>query len=275
MESDLVSSPSSPPSQFDVFKWLTAWRRARILAQQPIDDAVWQRVVRATRSLHALNTDDHARLRELATIFIAEKTFVGTHDLMVDDYTRAAIAAQACLPILDLGLDYYREWFTIVLYPGAFVANRSTEDEDGIVHTGYEELDGESMAGGPMALSWAEADPECAEAGANVAANVVLHECAHKLDELTGIANGLPPLHSGMRVTEWSAAFTAAFEHFSAAADGDAVLGFDDYAATDPAEFFAVMTEAFFESPATLRKAYPLVYAQLMAFYRQDPARRL
>ncbi|NJN51049.1 MAG: zinc-dependent peptidase [Gammaproteobacteria bacterium] len=254
-----------------MFKWFTARRRDRIVRRHPIADALWHDVVSATPVLAALDQSELRRLREMATVFVAEKSFVGTHELVVTDYMRVAVAAQACLLILNLGLGYYRDWYTVVLYPTAFVASRETEDEDGVVHTGYEELDGESMTGGPMALSWEEVDPRTA----SPEGNVVLHECAHKLDELTGDPNGLPPLHMDMRVSNWSAAFTAAFAHFDAAVASADELEFDDYAATDASEFFAVMTESFFSTPQRLREEYPAVYEQLARFFRQDPARRL
>ena len=114
--------------------------------------------------------------------------------------------------------------------------------------------------------------------------NVVLHECAHKLDELNGEPNGLPPLHADMSVKEWAAAFSAAYERFTQEVDAygderlledeEVDLSLDDYAATDPAEFFAVMTEAFFESPQVVAEDFPAVYRQLARFYRQDPAAR-
>lgn len=252
--------------------WLRAKRRARILARRPIPDALWQDVVEATPFLRALDDAERARLRTLATLFVADKTFVGTHELAIDDYMRVAVAAQACLPILELGIDYYRDWLTVVMYPGGFVAHREVEDEDGIVHTGYEELDGESMAGGPMAISWQETDPRSSPDSPVV----VLHECAHKLDELTGEPNGLPPIHPRMSRHDWAAAFSDAYERFATAADEAeaADLEFDDYAATDAAEFFAVMTEVFFTSPDELFAEYPRVYEQLKAFYRQDPLAR-
>ncbi len=254
-------------------KWFTAWRRDRILRRRPIDDGLWGEVVRATAALEGLTENELLRLRDLSTIFATEKTFIGTHELVVSDFMRIAVAAQACLPILNLGLGYYRDWYTVVLYPGAFVAHREIADEDGIVHTGYEELDGESMAGGPMALSWEESDPRTIDR----ASNVVVHECAHKLDELTGEPNGLPPLHANMSLDQWSTAFARAFEHFSETAEHAAAaddFDFDDYAATDAAEFFAVMTEAFFETPAVLQDEYPDVYEQMRQFFRQDPALR-
>ena len=245
-----------------------AWRRKRILARRPLDEALWQRVTGDLPILERLNADEFARLRELVTVFVREKSFYGAHEFGVDDYMRVVVAAQACLPILNLDIDYYRGWYSIVLYPGGFVAEREFEDEDGIVHTGYEELDGESAEGGPIALAWDEAQPQ--PAGSPY--NVVIHEFAHKLDELTGVPNGLPPLHPDMSVKTWANVMNAAFEDFTAAAAADPEL--DDYAATDPAEFFAVMSELFFTVPDELREDQPGVYEQLAAFYRQDPVAR-
>src|SRR5262249_44974135 len=159
-----------------------------------------------------------------------------------DDTMRVTIAAQACLPVLNLGLDLYRGWYTVILYPGAFVAHRETPDEDGIVHTGFEELDGESAQDGPVVLSWDEAQP----LPEHEPYNVVIHECAHKLDELTGAPNGLPPLHADMNVAEWSRVMNAAYDDFNDRLNRDVELPFDDYAASDPAEFFAVVSELFF-----------------------------
>jgi len=247
---------------------LTAWRRRRLLRRYPLDDALWQHVVNDLSVLHRLNTEERQQLRELVNVFVHEKSCFGAHDLVVDDYMRVAVAAQACLPILNLGIDYYRGCRSIVLYPGGFVAEREFEDEHGIVHTGYEELDGESAEGGPIALAWDEAQPQPEDSPYNV----VIHEFAHKLDELTGAPNGLPPLHRSMSVKTWAEVMNAAFEEFAAAADADPDL--DDYAATDPAEFFAVMSELFFTMPRELRNDQRAVYDQLAAFYRQDPACR-
>src|SRR5574337_1049056 len=136
-----------------------AWRRARTLARHPIADDLWRTTVDALHILDRLDDAEIARLRDLVTLFLRQKTFVGAHELAVTDAMRVTIAAQACLPVLALGLDYYRGWYTLIVYPGAFVAHRERHDEDGIVHTGYEELDGESAEGGPVVLSWDEAQP--------------------------------------------------------------------------------------------------------------------
>jgi Mlc titration factor MtfA (ptsG expression regulator) len=247
-----------------MLKRFRAWRHARILERHPIPDDVWRETVDSLHILDRLDDAEVARLRELATLFLRQKGCVGAHEHVVTDEMRITIAAQACLPILNLGLDYYRGWYTVILYPTAFVAHRERRDDDGIVHTGYEELDGESAEGGPLVLSWDEAQPRPVDEPYNV----VVHEFAHKLDELTGAPNGLPPLHADMSVDEWSRAMTAAYDAFNALLDRDEEPPFDDYAGSDPAEFFAVTSELFFAAPDVLIDTYP---AQLKAFYRQDP----
>ena len=250
-----------------MLKQFRAWRRARTLERHPIADDLWRTTVDSLHILDRLDDAEIARLRELATLFLRQKGFVGAHGFEVTDAMRVTIAAQACLPILNLGLEYYRGWYTLILYETAFVAHRERRDEDGIVHTGYEELDGESAEGGPLVLSWDEAQPQAADEPYNV----VVHEFAHKLDELTGAPNGLPPLHRDMSVEAWSRAMTAAYDAFNDLLDRDEEPPFDDYAGSDPAEFFAVTSELFFAAPDVVIDAYPQVYAQLKLFYRQDP----
>jgi len=178
---------------------------------------------------------------------------------------RVSIAAQASLPILELGLDWYAGWTGIVVYPGDFRVRRREMDEDGVVHEWEDELAGEAMPGGPIVLSWDAAahDP---------AMNVVLHEFAHKLDMLNGEADGVPPLHVGMDRRAWLATFEDAYEGFCDAVDRGKDTWLDPYASEHPSEFFAVVSEAFFGDPRETKRRYPGVYDQLVLFYRQDPA---
>jgi hypothetical protein len=180
---------------------------------------------------------------------------------------RVSIAAQACLPILALGLDWYAGWSGIVVYPGDFRVKRSEVDEHGVVHEWDDDLAGEAMPGGPVVLSWDAAahDP---------AMNVVIHEFAHKLDMLNGEADGQPPLHAGMDRAAWKRAFGEAYRGFCDALERGKDTWLDPYAAEHPSEFFAVVSEAFFEDPLQTRRRYPDVYEQLRLFYRQDPAAR-
>ena len=240
--------------------WLTEWRRRRVLARHRIDDALWQAASAPLKFLPRA-----PKLRELALLFLAEKEFTGAHQLPVTDVMRVSIAAQACTPILELGLDWYRGWRGIVVYPGDFRVRRQEVDEDGVVHEWEDDLAGEAMPGGPVVLSWDAAahDP---------AINVVIHEFAHKLDMLNGEADGVPPLHAGMDRREWRAAFAEAYDGFCDAVDRGRDTWLDPYAAEHPSEFFAVISEAFFREPHETKRRYPDVYEQLALFYRQNPA---
>jgi hypothetical protein len=240
--------------------WLTEWRRRRVLRKHAIGDALWQK---ATGSLPFLPAS--AKLRELTLLFLAEKQFAGAHGIEVSDEMRVAIGAQACLPILELGLEWYAGWHGIVVYPGDFRVRRREIDEDGVVHEWDDDLAGEAMPGGPVVISW-----DAAAHDASI--NVVIHEFAHKLDMLNGAADGLPPLHPGMSARAWKRIFEEAYEGFCDALERGRDTWLDPYAAEHPSEFFAVMSEAFFEDPAETRRRYPEVYEQLKLFYRQDPA---
>jgi len=231
-----------------------------VLQKHRIDDALWKR---ATAGLAFLPATE--KLRDLVLLFVAEKQFVGAAGLEVTDAMRVSIAAQACLPILGLGLDWYAGWSGIVVYPGDFRVRRAELDEHGVMHEWDDELAGEAMPGGPVVLSW--------DATAHDAAiNVVIHEFAHKLDMLNGAADGVPPLHVGMDRGAWLAAFTQAYEGFSDALERGRDTWLDPYAAEHPAEFFAVVSERFFSDAKETKRRYPDVYDQLKLFYRQDPA---
>jgi len=155
-----------------------------------------------------------------------------------------------------------------VLYPGDFRVRRSELDEDGVLHEWDDELAGEAMPGGPVVLSWDAAahDP---------AINVVIHEFTHKLDMLSGEANGVPPLHSNMDRKKWLSALNTAYQGFRDAVERGRDTWLDPYAAEHRSEFFAVLSEAFFTDPKETMRRYPDMYDQLKLFYRQDPASRL
>jgi MtfA peptidase len=247
--------------------WLKAWRRRRVLRKHRIDEGLWRIAVHGLRSIQSLSETERGKLKELALLFLAEKQFASGGGLEITDKMRLSIAAQACLAILGLGLDWYAGWTGIVVYPGDFRVRRSETDESGVVHEWDDALAGEAMPGGPVVLSWDAAahDTEI---------NVVIHEFAHKLDMLSGAVDGMPPLHAGMDRTAWRKAFAAAYEGFCDAVERGKDTWLDPYAAEHPSEFFAVISEAFFEEPGETRRRYPDVYEQLKAFYKQDPAAR-
>jgi Mlc titration factor MtfA (ptsG expression regulator) len=247
-----------------------SWRRRRTLRQHALSDALWTGVVGRLSFLHGLTQQELQRLREWVTLFLRAKRISAAGGLMLTDDMRVTIAAQACMPILNLDLDYYDGWVEIIVYPEEFVPEYEYMDEDGLVHHVREPMSGEAWLGGPVILSWHDASRGHEVDGYNV----VIHEFAHKLDMLNGDANGFPPLHAGMSRQAWSAAFGAAYEELRGRVDAGEDTAIDPYAAETPGEFFAVISEAFFETPLVAKESYPDVYAQLSLFYRQDPAQR-
>ena len=248
-----------------------AWYRGRVLKNESLPDDLWQQAVARLRFLHGLTSSEVKRLRECVTLFLHAKQISGAHGLVVTGEIRVTIAAQACILILNLDLDYYDGWVEIIVYPGEFVRDYEYMDEDGVAHHAREPASGESWLGGPVIVSWEDAATVEPDEGYNV----VIHEFAHKLDMLNGDANGFPPLHADMSREAWSKAFSSAYADFCTRVDADEATALDSYAAENPAEFFAVMSEAFFQTPQVVRSHYPAVYEQLALFYRQDPARRL
>ena len=253
-----------------MFDALRRWRRSRIIAHVALDPALWRQTLDRLPFLGGLSQAERERLRETVILFLHDKSIHGAAGLTLDTAMQLMIAAQACILILNLDIDYYRGWVEVIVYPDEFVPVVQHTDEAGVVHTEREPHAGEAWLQGPVILSWADVAPLADGSGVNV----VIHEFAHKLDMLNGDANGFPPLHAGMSRAAWSAAFSAAYADFCRRADCDEELAIDPYAAESPGEFFAVMSEAFFEIPRAVFTLYPRVYAQLREFYRQDPAAR-
>ncbi|MFG5408524.1 M90 family metallopeptidase [Piscinibacter sakaiensis] len=256
-------------------RWSQAWREGRderILRERAIPEPLWAAVLSRYPFLQRRSAGDLAELRRLATLFLARKEFTGAGGLAVDDGIAVAIAMQACVPVLRLGLEAYDGFVGIVVHPDEVVAPREVMDEDGIVHAYEETLTGEAVDGGPVMLSWRDVD----EAGdtAEIGYNVVIHEFAHVLDMRNGEADGVPLLPDAAAVRQWLAVLGPAYEAFCAALDADPDLEtvIDPYGAEAPEEFFAVASEAFFVNPLALRDAHPRLYALLQGYYRQDPA---
>jgi Mlc titration factor MtfA (ptsG expression regulator) len=248
---------------------LKAWRRRRTSSRAAVDEALWQKVVSRFVFLRALTPGEKRRLHDLTQSFLGNKQMSGAAGLQLTDEMRTVIAAQACLLILNLGLDYYRGWVGVIVYPGDFMPRHEYTDEDGVVHITRDAMQGEAWLQGPVILSW-----EAVQSGAEEGVNVVLHEFAHKLDMLNGEPNGFPPLHEDMNREAWMRDFSAAYQDFCARIERGEHTAVDPYAAESPAEFFAVLSEVFFEIPQVLKRSYSEVYRQLSRFYRQDPAIR-
>ncbi len=235
-----------------------------------MDDALWRSTLAQLPFLAGLDDDERERLRQAVILFLHGKSVHGAGGLELDAAMPLLIAAQACILIMNLDVEYFDGWVEVIVYPDEFLPKTEYMDEDGIVHTDLAPRAGEAWLQGPVILSWADVAPR----GDGEGVNVVIHEFAHKLDMLNGDANGFPPLHAGMSRRAWAAAFEAAYADFCARVDGDEETAIDPYAAESPAEFFAVMSEAFFEIPRAIHADYPEVYAQLRLFYKQDPLAR-
>jgi Mlc titration factor MtfA (ptsG expression regulator) len=251
-------------------EWLKRWRNTRTLERRPIPNALWRLTLARFPFLTWQTDEDIARLRDMATLFLTEKEFTGAHGLEVDDSMAVAIAAQACLPILNLGLDWYDGFVGIVVHADAVVAQREFVDDAGVVHEYDEELSGEAMHGGPVMLSWS--DVEDAGETAVEGYNVVIHEFVHVLDMRDGQADGIPTLPDRASHDEWIEVLSAEYEEFCARVDADEETLLDPYAAEAEEEFFAVASEAFFVAPREFRSEHPRMYELLARFFRQSPA---
>jgi len=245
---------------FSIFK---RWNRRRILSKNRIAENVWWSVTKRTSSIRRLSAQDLDRLHDLASLFLYEKSIEAAHGFNITDTIRARIACEAALPVLNLGLEYYRTFHSIILYENAFYSRGVTHDEAGVLHIEPAAHAGEAWSHGPVILSWVDI------IDSRPGHNVVIHEMAHKLDMLDGVANGRPPLQIGMDQQEWTAAFSEAFQDHVAQVEAGIETKIDAYAATNPAEFFAVTSEIFFEIPELLQAVWPRVYGQLVLYYRQ------
>jgi len=256
-----------------------------------IPDQLWTETLSSLPFLTRLDADERARLRTLAGQLLADKQMSGAADLVLTDEIQVNIAVQASLPVLNLGIDWYRGWKEIIVYPGEFLVPRNVTDDDGVVHEYVEPIVGEAWDRGPLLVSWHDAQHSAT--GAAAASSVVIHEFVHKLDLLDGAADGIPPfsaLQKALTPERWYSGLQRAFDRFVAElemiesqlpegfgsdpADEDryyAHLPFDAYAGEDEAEFFAVSSEAFFVAPRKMQQTFPEWYALLTEFFLQNP----
>ena len=223
-----------------MFGLLRAWRRQRVLKNHRLDDALWQQVAGRFGFVLGLNDNEKQRLRDLCNLLLHEKQFSATEDFKLDDEMKLGIAIQACILVLNLDLDYYRNWVEIIVYPGEFVPRHEYRNAQGVVDTDHRAFAGQAWLRGPVILSWENV--ESAWTGGD--GNVVIHEFAHKLDMLNGSANGFPRLHRNMQSQQWSQVFMDAYTDFVEVVRAGETTEITPYAAESPAEFFAVASES-------------------------------
>jgi Mlc titration factor MtfA (ptsG expression regulator) len=249
---------------------LGAWREQRALERRAIPEPLWQLTLTRLPFLARLDDVDRAELRRLCSLFLDRKQFHGVGGLEVTDDMALAVAAQACLPVLRLGLAPYDGFVGIVMHSDEVVAQRSVMDDDGIVHEYDETLTGEAMSGGPVMLAWS--DVRDAAEGADWAYNVVIHEFAHVIDMAGGDADGVPPQPDLAAREHWIAVIDTAYETFCRRVDDGIDTVVDPYGAEAPEEFFAVAVEAFFVAAVPFKRESPQLYDLLAGYFRQDPA---
>jgi MtfA peptidase len=267
-----------------------------------ITEELWAAALRRHPITHRYSAEELPVLRGLAERFLRTMQIRWAPGMEPLESARVSLALLACIPVLNLDLRWYRRWRTTLLVPRDYRSESVEVDEAGVVHEGFDDAAGEYSGMGTVVLSLAD----IGESGQGTGFNVVIHECAHVLDNANGAIDGLPPLHAGMDVSLWSSRFTDAYEDLQSRLSrrgsrgrsgrrgrlggrgergGRGGLGrrggpggrdrrtvFDSCAAESPEEFFAVASELFFERPRSLFREYPQVYRQLVLFYRQDRA---
>jgi Mlc titration factor MtfA (ptsG expression regulator) len=251
---------------FDLFK---SRRRSRLRAQ-PAPPA-WRAILERNLPIfNRLSADDRSELLGHTQVFLAEKHLEGCGGLELTDEIRVTIAGQACLLLLHRATDYYPELVSILVYPTGYTAREERHIGGGIWEEGGEDRLGHTGRRlGALVLAW-DAVRHGAAAPAD-GENLVLHEFAHQLDFENESSDGTPALETPGDYLAWARVMSAEFKALRNASDAGLPTLLDDYGATNPSEFFAVITEAFFERPRALKKKHPALYGQLQGFFRQDP----
>ena len=258
-----------------MFNWLTKRRRKKLNAA-PFP-ALWEDIIRQNVAHYSmLNDDERSHLRALIKVFIAEKHWEGAGGLELTDEIRVTISAQACLLLLGLRHNYYRNVESIIVYPSTVVPPQRKPGffENAITPVAPDQpIIGQAFLQGPVIIIW-----DAARSGGRhpeLGHNVIYHEFAHKMDMLDGVADGTPPLRNRAEYRDWVETCSHAFLRLKK----DALKGrksfLDAYGATSEAEFFAVATEQFFDQPQSMMKQAPDLYRVLKEYYHQDPSRRM
>ena len=252
-----------------MFGFLVNRRRAKI--RKGLFSSKWIEILRQNLPIYLkLTANDQRELHGHILVFLEEKTFEGCGGLEIDDEIRVTIAAQACLLLLHRKPAYYPTLRTILVYPSSYLA-KNPYDENSQAHRL-----GESWQYGPVVLAW----DSSRQGGRNAydGRNVVMHEFAHQLDQIDGVADGAPLLGQGedwvgrkRMYRSWALVFSREFELLQNRAAKGKKTVIDQYGTTNPAEFFATATEAFFEKPRQLKKKRPELYEELRSYYNQDP----
>jgi len=250
--------------------WLKKLRRNR-LAVKPFNNEWLAIIERNVPYYRRLPSADKEELKRYILIFLGEKRFEGCGGLKITDEIKLTIAAQACILLLHRKTDYYPGLSSILVYPAAYVARKIQYLPGGVVVEGQDVRAGESWHRGSVVLSWDNVRRSTADI--HNGHNIVFHEFAHQLDSSAGKRDSTPVLHSPSSFITWARILQKDYQklQWEVTSNRDTLL--DTYGATNPAEFFAVATECFFELPKELQKFHPELYQELKLFYQQDPAK--
>ncbi len=243
--------------------------RERLMAE-PLPEE-WENILKQNVPLYSRLPDEMQReLRGLINIFLHEKRFEGCGGLEITDEIRVTVAGQACILLLNRKTDYYPRLSSILVYPGAYVAKEVWHTEAGVAVVEDSVRLGESWDSGTVVLSW-----DSIKHGAwdwKDGNNLVLHEFAHRLDQQDGTADGAPILEQRSRYVSWARTLSREYEQLQKKVKRGRKTVMDEYGASDPAEFFAVATETFFEKSRQMKKKHPELYSELRTYYNLDPA---
>ena len=252
-----------------LFTWWKNRRRRRILANA--FPSGWLKILDDTVGhYHVLTETDRARLRDTIQILIAEKDWEGCRGLEMTDTIRVTVAALAGVMILGLSDFYFENVQTVLVYPSEYVVKQKRAIVgDLVLHEDSERL-GEAHHHGPIILSWDEVQANAREPG--FGQNLVFHEFAHKLDMRNGEMDGTPDMPTRDLSARWSRIMNEEFRRLQRAERHGRETLIDPYGASEPAEFFAVVTECFFDSPQAMKAEHPVLYELFGEYYHQDPA---
>jgi len=249
--------------------WFKRRRRRKLLAQ-PIPD-LWRGWLEANVAMVSrLSPAERRRIEDDLRVLAAEKHWEGCGGLTLSDEMRVTIAGQAAVLLLNLEHDFFPQVLSILVYPTYFRVRQQWSDEDGLVHEEWEERDGEAWERGPVIFGWQEVREDTCHYGTG--RNVVLHEFAHQLDFQDGQGDGTPPLPDAGAYGEWRAVMTREYDDLVRRVEAGRETFIDPYGAESPEEFFAVLTEIFFEQPLELAQRHGGLYQLLARYYGQDPA---
>ncbi|MBF0212403.1 MAG: zinc-dependent peptidase [Magnetococcales bacterium] len=237
------------------------------------DSEPWRRLMERYALFAGLNGGEQMALRRLAELFLHEKNLELVGGVRLEEKDRLLLAAQACLPLLELGPDPCDHWETMIVYPGTFIPGFTDTDEAGVVHPPKPRT-GEAWPNGPVIVSWRDVERDLA-GDWDYPMNVVIHEISHQLDGRSGGFDGMPPLPSGIDARLWIREFSTAFARLRQAVERQQESFLDPYAGESPAEFFAVACETFFVAPEWLAEGYPGIHELLKLYFRQDPLTRM